>query len=1390
MKRSLLERKTKLSPTRQLLLEKRLRGENNVVSKLPQIASLPRPQRLPLSYAQQRLWLLAQMGASEAYHIFNGWRLKGALDREALRRGLDRIVARHEALRTTFVFLEGEPVQCVKSAAESRFHLVEYDLSEGCDAQRELDGLVREEAATGFDLEGGPLIRGRLIRIGEEEHALLITMHHIVSDGWSLGVIFRELAVLHAAFVAGGESPLPPLPIRFSDYAWWERDNLQGETLEKPLAYWRDQLAGATALALPTDHPHSSEGSARGATQTRHFPAEIVRELRNLSQREGATLFMTLLAAFQTLLHRYTGQDDIVVGSCVAGRPHLELEKIAGFFVNTIVLRTDTGGQPTFRELLRRTRETVLGAMAHQDLPFEKIVEGLRPDRSPARNPFFQVMFVLQSAASFPPDAGAWRMEGLDFDNGTAKFDLTFSLAENAAGGLGLSLEYRTDLFEGATIARLLDHYQNLLTAAAATPDLPVTDLSLLAPAERRQLLETWSGRRTDYPRDASIGALFREQAKLNPDAPAITGHAVRLTYREVEEKSNRLAHHLRRLGAGPGGLVALCLERTPHVAVTLLAILKTGAAYVSLDPAYPSARLGLMIADSRPVALVTQEHLRPTLDAALAAGVPADARPTILSLEAGGPEIDREPAIAPEVAVPADATAYVCYTSGSTGRPKGVCVPHRGVVRLVRGTDFMDFGPGETFLQFAPVAFDASTLEIWGPLLNGGRLAVFPPGLPSLTELADFVRQQGVTTLFLTTGLFHQMMDEPADRLTGLHQLATGGEVLSPVHAARARAQLPHVRLVNAYGPTENSTITTAATVVAPPAPGAAVPIGRPIANTTVYVLDARLAPVPVGVPGELFTGGDGLASGYLNRPDLTAERFIPHPFDPAPGARLYRTGDLVRWRPDGSLDFLGRADRQVKLRGFRLEMGEIETVLAQQPAVAQALVTVDTPAGREPRLVAYVTGRDGALPDPAEVRSQLLRHLPDFMVPAVIVPLAEIPLKPSGKVDHAALPAPDQGAAAGRPPPVAPRSPIEQALATIWENILHVSPVGVHDSFFELGGHSMAGVRLFAQIEREFGRRLPLASLFESPTIAQLAARLAAPANNLTCSSLVALQPHGTRPPIFFVHGAGGGNLWTYTNLVPHLGPDQPVYALESRGMRGLEEFKRIEDMAAHYLREIQTVQPHGPYFLSGYCFGGNVAYEMARQLRDAGEEVALVALLDSAAANSSYQRLPWWRPDFHARFTANTAYWLLDFLAQPGRERWRYMRRKARQLGRHLVKRLRGRGREVEVESVIDTSLFPEIELDLWKIHLRALADYHAAPYDGAVVLFRTRGHPFLCSFDPEFGWGPLARRGVTVVGLPGSHEQIFMEPHVRELSARFRAALEQAQNHSRATAPSLS
>ena len=920
-----------------------------------------------------------------------------------------------------------------------------------------------------------------LLRLGGEEHLLLLTMHHIVSDAWSIGVLSRELTVFYQAFTTGVPAGLPELPIQYADYAVWQREWLQGERLERELTYWRAQLRGAPAvLDLPTDRPRPVVQSSRGAKQSLLLPTRLSEGLRALSRREGITLFATILAAFQALLARYTGQLDIVVGSPIAGRTRTETEELIGFFVNTLALRTDLSGDPTFRELLRRVREVTLGAYAHQHIPFEQLVEELQPERDISRTPVFQVVLAMQNVPRHTLELPGLRLRSEAADSGTAKFDLTLFVFEQGSD-LNVALEYCTDLFDAGTATRLLGHFRTLLEGVLADPERRLSELPLLTEPERHQLLVEWNATTTDYPRDATIGDLFRIQAARTPEAIAVVRDDERLTYRELEARANRLAQYLRARGVGPETRVGICLERSVDAVVGVLAVVLAGAAYLPLDPSDPPDRLRFLLGDARADVLLSESRHR--------GRVPPGSVATTICLDEERESIVHQPG-APLSRAYAGNLACVMYTSGSTGSPKGVAVPHRAVARLVLATDYFQAGPEAVFLQLAPLAFDASTFEIWGALLTGARLVVAPPGRLSLEAIGRVVREQGVTTLWLTAGLFHQMVDRGLDDLRGVRQLLAGGDVLSVAHVERVRRELPHCRLVNGYGPTESTTFASCHPVAGGELSGS-VPIGRPIANTRTYVLDGRLEPVPVGLPGELYLGGAGLARGYLGRPGLTADRFAPDPFGPEVGGRLYRTGDQVRWRADGLLEFLGRTDDQVKLRGHRVEPGEVEVALREHPAVRAAVVTAREDIPGEKRLVAYLVPA-GSMPGVSELQGFLRQRLPDFMVPSAFVALAELPLSPNGKVNRRALPAPDQA----RPGPedafVAPRNPVEELLANIYATVLGIERVGVHDDFFGLGGHSLLATKVISRILATLGVELPLRSIFEAPTVAALAGRV----------------------------------------------------------------------------------------------------------------------------------------------------------------------------------------------------------------------------------------------------------------------------------------------------------
>ncbi|HWE63822.1 MAG TPA: amino acid adenylation domain-containing protein, partial [Chloroflexota bacterium] len=999
----------------------------------------------------------------------------------ALQVSLDEVVRRHEVLRTTFVAHEGRPAPVVAEHLSVALPVVDLRAVPEPEREETARRMMEVEARAPFDLARGPLLRAHVWRLGREEHIVLCTMHHIVADAWSIGVLLRELATLYESRAMGRHDQLPELPIQYADYASWQRQRLHGQLLAAQLAYWQRHLADPLpVLQLPTDRPRLAASEASGATHPLVVSPATAEALARLGRQEGATLFMITLAAFATLLFRYSGQDDIVVGAPIANRIVPEVEELIGFFANTLALRIDLSGNPTFRELLGRVREVALGAYAHQDLPFERLVEELGPERHLDRQPLFQVALAWQPAAETVATLSGLTLSSVALDTGTAKFDLTLSLRETTQGLAG-HLEYRTDLFDPATIGRLVDHLQILLAGVADNPDAHLDEAPLLPEAERRRVLVEWNDTRTAYPRDAAIHQLFQEQAAATPGAVAVVFSDTSMTYDELDRRATALARHLRELGVGPEVCVGICVERSSWMIVGLLGILKAGGAYVPLDPAYPTARLAFMVVDAGVRVIVTEQQHRETLAACGATLVCPETYPPLPAAE------DRVPAVAD---MHAGNLAYVTYTSGSTGAPKGVCVTHRNVVRLVKNTTYVRLGPEEVFLQLAPLAFDASTFEIWAPLLNGSRLVVFPPRAPSLAELGEVLRAQRITTLWLTAGLFQQMVAEQLDGLRGIRQLLAGGDVLPAAHVQRVLEACEGLTLINGYGPTETTTFACCHRMTEPRPGMRSVPIGRPIANTRTYLLDGRRQPVPIGVPGELYIGGDGVAQGYLNQPELTRERFLADPFSAEPGARMYRSGDQARYLADGSIEYLGRLDSQVKLRGFRVEPGEIESVLTRHHAVTEAVVIATDHASGDRRLVAYVVPRGDEAPAIADLRRFLQELLPAYMVPATFVPLAALPLTANGKLDRGALPAQDVGTFAGDVSSyAAPTTPLEATLADLWAAALGVERVGLHDDFFALGGHSLLATELIARVRRACGVELPLRSLFEAPTVHGLA-------------------------------------------------------------------------------------------------------------------------------------------------------------------------------------------------------------------------------------------------------------------------------------------------------------
>ncbi|PIG93642.1 non-ribosomal peptide synthetase [Gloeocapsopsis sp. IPPAS B-1203] len=1071
-----LQRRSQLSPVKQALLKKRLQNETHSNSQLNQIPRRPQNCAIPLSYAQERLWLAEGLSGAAIYNMFSSILIKGKLDISALERSIQEIVQRHEILRTSFSDVEGKPIQVIGSTSLT-LPLVDLRHLAIDKQQQEVQRLTISEQTQAFDLAKDPLLRVQLLHLSEAEYLMLLTIHHIVADAWSRGIFLQELATLYTAFSQGKSSPLLELPIQYADYAIWQRQQLQGELLETQLAYWQEKLQGELPiLNLPTDCPRPRSQSYKGASLSFTLPQTLANSLQALSHQESVTLFVTLLAAFKVLLHRYTGQDDILVGSPFANRNRPEIEKLIGFFVNTLVLRSDLSGNVSFRELVSRVREVVLGAIAHQDLPFEKLLESLS-QRHPSSNPPFQVMFSLQNLPDVTLELPGVTLRFPEVENQTAFFDLVLSITQTKQGLTGV-MEYNTDLFNRDAIARMLGHYQVLLAGIIANPDQAISKLPLLT-AKEQATLATWQQIECHYPSDKCLHQLFEAQVEQTPNAVAIVFENEQLTYRELNQKANQLAHHLHSLGIKTQAKVGLCVERSIEMVVGILGILKAGAAYVPIDPNYPQQRLEFILADAQVELLLTQSQFNIEYPTQLALD-------TFFSNTQSVENLNLE--------ITPDNIAYVIYTSGSTGTPKGVLCTHYNVVRLFQATQaWFNFNSHDVWTLFHSIAFDFSVWELWGALLHGGKLAIVPYWVSrSPEEFYAMLSQQKVTVLNQTPSAFRQLMRVDAERDRhdlNLRFVIFGGEALEiqslqPWLEKHGRSP----QLINMYGITETTVhVTYRPITIADISNHCGNIIGRPIPDLQVYLLDQNQQPVPIGIPGEIYVGGAGVASGYLNRTE-TNSKFIPHLFNNNSSARLYRTGDLARYLANGEMEYLGRIDNQVKIRGFRIEIGEIEATLATHPEVAEVVVLVRELEDKQ--IIAYVVPQQKHSELTTNLRQFLQQKLPDYMLPSAFVILDTLPLTSNGKVDRQALPAPDHNRFDIATSLVAPRTPIEKALAEIWSELLHIEFIGIHENFFEIGGHSLLATQLLSRIRQQFQVDLPLKIIFTVGfTIAELA-------------------------------------------------------------------------------------------------------------------------------------------------------------------------------------------------------------------------------------------------------------------------------------------------------------
>jgi amino acid adenylation domain-containing protein len=1349
---------------------------------LPPIPPADRDQPLPVSFAQQRLWFLDQLQPGNSfYNIATELHLTGLLNTAALEHSLNAMVRRHEVLRTTFATIDGMPIQIIAPAAPIDLPLVDLQPVAAAERETALRQFLHDEGLKPFDLTHGPLMRFTLIRLTLTEHVLLVASHHIVVDAWSDDVLIRELATCYAAYLAGqpdaAESQLPALPIQYADFAAWQRQWLQGEVVQTQLAYWRRQLEGMSPiLELPTDRPRPPVQSFRGAFHEFALPQPLAAACTALSLREGCTLFMTCLAAFQVLLYRYTGQTDISIGSPIANRGRPEIEHLIGFFTNTLVLRANLEGNPSFRDLLRQVRDVTLNAYAHQDLPFELLVEELRPERDLSRTPLFQVMFVLRNTSKATFELPGIDLSLLEGTTGTAKFDLTLFLTETD-GALSGGVEYNTDLFDATTIGRLVQHFQTLLEHIVIEPTQRISRLPLLAPSERQYLIQTWNATQVDYPEQMSIHQLVEAQVERTPDAPAALFGDRQLTYQQLNCRANQLAHYLHRLGVGPDSCVGIYLERSLELPIAVLAVLKAGAAYVPLDSTYPHDRLAFMMQDTRTPVLLTHTPLVDSLPAPVA---------NVICLDRDWSTIAQEPSDNPDYGVTSSNLAYIIYTSGSTGIPKGVAMGHRPLVNLLAWQLQYSTLPGPTVtLQFAPLSFDASFQEMFSTWWVGGTLVLMPAALrQDPVQLLELMERQRVERLFLPFVALQQLaevIDAGQARLpSALREIVTAGEQLYITDSvARLFERMRNGILYNYYGPSETH-VVTALTLTGSPRDWPVLPsIGRPIGNTQMYILDEHGEPMPVGIPGELYIGGVSLADGYLDRPAITAQKFIPDPFATTPGARLYRSGDLARWLPDGTIAFLGRIDHQVKIRGYRVELGEIEAALMQHPQVREAAVVVHEGSGHssgDKRLVAYLVpdARAGLSPEQrhlsvADLTIFLRQMMPEYMVPAAFVFLERIPVTPSGKLNRRALPAPEfvRSTAAQ----VLPRDVLELRLALIWQDLLAISPIGVTDNFFEIGGHSLLAVRLQTQIQQQLGQHLPLAIFFQNPTIGQLAARLRQPGASPVWSPVVTLQPHGTQPPLFCVHG-GDGSALSFMAVAQSLGASQPCYGFQAAGLEGEQPpCDSIPDMAARYVAALREIQPHGPYHLAGWSVGGVIAFEMARQLESQGHMVALLALLDSQADQYF---------DPAQRPALDDARVLAEFLEEMGGSSGRRFGESIHELAAlepdARFERLVDEARRCQIVPADVELTHIRQRLAVFQANLRALEQYTPQMGRQRLTLLRAMGESYPVDRDPSLGWAALTSGGIEIIDVPGTHYSMIAPPHVTELAEQLRHGLD--------------
>ena len=1353
----LATRKARLSPVQSKQFEKRIRGTQDAAS-LSGIRRKPAGDTRPFSFSQERVWFLQQLDPSDRSQIRPAAvHLTGRLDLALLEQSLTEISRRHEILRATFDSVEGSPQQRIAPIRPIKLCVKDCSDLPADDRNSRTRTILQEGVRELFDLRTGPILRGTLVRWGMKEHVLLLVTHHIVFDAWSSEILIDELFTVYGQLARASQPELPVLPISYADYAFWQRERFEDGTMDDSLAHWDATLRDLPdRVELPVDRPRQAFQTGDGACERLRMVPELVTSLESLARTEGTTLFSTLLATFAVLIQRYTRADDFLVGTPVAGRGEVETENLIGPFVNTLVLRCDLSGDPTARELVGRIRETILNALEHQDVPFEKVVEAVQPERELGRPPLFDVMFNLENVprrSASPPEL---TIEPYALDVLAVGSDLVAEIRHEVDGGAMCEFAYRADLFSRETIQRALAHYELLLGGIAEDANRPISALPMLPASEKHSMLVEWNDTQRAYPEDQCIHELFDAQAMRTPNRTAVVFGDESLTYHELAEHVERMAARLRRRGVRKNVPVGILLERSVNLLVSIFAVLKAGGAYVPFDPTAPKERLIFMLEEAAVRCLITQRSLEPDLSAWKGERIVVDGTPPT-----GGTAVANAPALGSSLP---DDIACIFYTSGSTGKPNGVMLTHRGVANHLFGLyGMLRVQPDDIILQVSSASFDMSLRDLIGPLIRGVRVVLLsdwqaknPAEIISAMQAKNVSAVLGIVPSFLSA-LIDTITAQGA-RLPSLRLVATVGETHSRSLAQRTLGAFgQQVRLYNCYGLTEGAGSTGHQIADVPP-DQATIPIGRPLANVKVYVLDRSLHPAGIGIPGELYLGGPGLAKGYVNRPELTAERFVRSPFDS--GTILHKTGDLGRWLASGELEFLGRVDRQIKLRGCRIEPGEIEAVLCEHFAVSQAVVEVYEPMPMERRLAAYVVSDATSTNLVALLREYLRERVPLYMIPSQFVVLDELPITPRGKVDHAAL---SLLARTQRSPIeafVKPRTPIEASIAAIWKDVLSVDRIGVHDDFFDFGGHSFLAIRLIARLERTFGVSLPLSVLFEYPTVEALSQAVQEHNPRLSRSTVVCLQKGDDGPPFFCIPPAAS-SVNHFAQLVRTLSSDIPFYGMHALGLEpGEVPQDRIENMATRYISDMRAIQPSGPYFIGGRCLGAYIAFEMALQLADSGEDVALLALLDPTTP-------PGMRRGFRY------------YLRRVGY----FSRRK--QLMRALLRKARWAFRQVERLHVLryrGSQNARRIQRT-YGAHLLAQETYAPRIYTGAITFFASSEE--YSRDDSRPLWRDLTSCGLELHLVPGTHRTMSTSPHLYTLVRELEGVLHEARQRARAT-----